>query len=483
MTRRQHFFLAGALALVMPCTAAAQTPPQRVSPPPPGPLRPYRLPAISDQRLSNGLRLVVIERHNLPIVTARIMLDAGSVYEPAPKQGLASLTGSLLVEGGTKELTGAELAQRVEKLGAQINSSASISLSSVTLTSLPQDFATVLGLAAKTIVEPRFDPREFERVRGQAIAFYEQGRSTVEGLATEAFGRAIYDSVSPYARSPQGTGTTLRAITRDDVVAWHGTMYSPATTTLLVVGAVRAADARSIAEAAFAGWNTPAPSLPAFRNTPQPVPSTRVILIDRPGSVQSAIRVGQFGFAADDPDFFTLTVLDRVLGGGFNARMNMTLREKLGYTYGAFTNLQAFRGAGTFFVTSSVRTNVTDSALARAVQEYRRIVDEPVGEDELKGMINNLVASFPNSVQTVQGLAQRMQTVLIYNLPLDYYATYREKLAAVTSADIARVAKARLVPNALTIVVAGDLSKIEAPIRAMNLGAVEVWDQDGKRIK
>jgi zinc protease len=469
-------------ALVTASTAAAQAP-VREQPPPPTPLRPFVMPTVNEARLANGMRLVVVERRSLPIVTARVIVDAGSVYERSDKHGVAALTGTLLVEGGTQQLTGAELAEQIERLGAQISSTAAYNLASVSVTALADVFPRALELAAQTILQPRFDSREFERVRAQTIAAAEQARSTVEGVANEAFARAIYDSASSYARLPQGTPASLRGLTREDVVSWHRSMYSPQHTTLLMVGDISFAAARQLAERVFGTWTASAREpLRAVNRAVNP-PGTRLILIDRPGSVQSAIYAGQAGIPADDPEFFPMLALNRVLGGGFNARMNMNLRERHGFTYGAFTTLSALRGTGSFYVSSSVRTSATDSALTEVVSEFRRIVRDPLPGPELSGAVSNLVASFPNSLQSVQDLATRMQTVLIYNLPLDYYATYRERLGAVTGADISRIVRARLVPDALTIVIVGDLSKIEAPIRARNFGTVEVWDADGRRIR
>jgi zinc protease len=178
-----------------------------------------------------------------------------------------------------------------------------------------------------------------------------------------------------------------------------------------------------------------------------------------------------------------MTALNMVLGGGFNARVNTNLRERHGFTYGASSILDVRPGAGTFFITSTVRTDATDSALVEAIGEYRRIATEAVPDTELAGAVNNLVSSFPSSVQTVQGLKGRLQTLLTLGLPLDYYTTYRERLAATTSADVLRAARKHLVPDALTVIVVGDLSKIEQPIRARHLGDVEVWDTEGNRAR
>jgi zinc protease len=171
------------------------------------------------------------------------------------------------------------------------------------------------------------------------------------------------------------------------------------------------------------------------------------------------------------------------LGGGFSSRVNLNLREKHGYTYGAGSVLDLRPGSGAFRISSDVRTNATDSALAEVVSEYRRIASEPVPAPELQAAVNNLVSAFPNGVQTVQGLAGRIQQLIVWGLPVDFYATYRERLAAVTPEDVRAAAARRLTPDNLIVVVAGDLSKIEAPIRARNLGIVEVWDPNGNKVR
>lgn len=443
---------------------------------------PYRLPPVEEFRLDNGLRVVVVSQPSMPLVTARLVMDAGAEHEPAAKNGLAVLTGSLLPEG-TAAMSGPELAERMERLGAQFQTGAGQNLAFASVTALKPVFAEALGLAAGAVMAPAFPEREFARVRQQAISGYAASQATVEGLGNETFWRAVFAPESPYARPSGGTAVTLGALTRDDVVGWHRRMYVPGNATLLLVGDVTAAEARRWAQDAFGGWRGEAPRLAPSANPLRPAQRTRVVLVDRPGSVQSHIRIGVGSVGAEDPDVVRLQVLTQVLGGSFAARINQNLRERHGWTYGAFANLAPLRGAGILLISSSVRTNATDSAVAESVREFRRLVEEPVPAEEMSGATGNLVGSFPTSVQTVQGLAQRMQNLIVWGLPLDYYGTYRERLGAVTAADVATVGRARVDPGALTVVVAGDLAQIEAPIRALNIGDVEVWSPAGERVR
>jgi zinc protease len=459
-------------------TAGAQT----TTPPAPGPLRPYVFPAVNQFQLDNGLKVIVVEKHNLPEVEGRLIIDAGAQREPAAKNGLASLTGRLLSEG-TADLSGAEIARRMDALGAQYQTGGGYSTSFADVVALKNVFPQAMQLAAKTVIAPSFPATEFTRVKNQAIAAYQQSHARTAGLANDAFVRAAFDTTAPFSRPPNGTMASISGLTRDDVVNWHQSMYAPSASTLLLVGDITPAEARTVAQQAFGSWRATRAAMGPVANPIRASTGTRVILVDRPGSVQSTIVVGQPGFQATDPDYIPMLALNHVFGGAVSSRLNANLREKHGYTYGAFSGLDLRPGAGTFQMSSEVRTNATDSALVEALAEYRRLVSETVPAPELQGLVNNLVSGFPNAVQSVQGLTGRLQNLIIWGLPMDFYTTYRERLAAVTPDDVRRVASSKLTPDNVLVVVAGDLSKIEAPIRARNLGTVEVWDSNGNKIR
>ena len=472
--------LAIAASLVAAGPVGAQTP--KELPPEPGPLRKFDVPPIQTATLPNGIKIALIEKHTLPVVAGRIQIDAGAVREPANKSGVAVLTGNLLSEG-TRDMTGAEIADRMAALGAQFGTGGAFGSANASVTSLASVFGEAFAIAAKTVTEPRFDSADFARVRANSIANFEQAMSTTGGVAARIFASAVYDSATPYSRLSGGTRKTLEALTRDDVIAWHRSSYSPRNTTVMLVGDITMPAARALVERAFGGWSATAPTFTPLANKIRSVPSTRIILVDRPNSVQSAITIGQGTVGWDSKDYFPIVATSQILGGGFGSRANMNLREKHGWSYGAFANFNPLAGAGTFSISSEVRTNATDSAIAEAVKEYKRIAAEPVPADEARDQINNVVASFPSSVQTVQGLMARLANVVTYGLPSDFYTTYREKLAAVTPADVTRVGSSILTPNAITVVAVGDLKTIEAPIKALNIGPVEVWSADGVRLR
>jgi zinc protease len=451
-------------------------------PPKPGPLRPYAVPKVQTFTLGNGLRVLLVERHSLPIVSARFIVDAGAMREPAEKNGLAVMTGNILSEGA-KGLTGAQVAEKMADLGASFSTLGDNGSAYVAVTSLSNVFPQALSLAVAALTEPTMSQSDFDRLKASTIAAYQRRQSTVEGIGSRVFNMAIFDPATPYSRPSAGTAASLAGLTRDDVVAWHKAMYSPKNTTLILIGDITAASARSILESAIGSWNTSAPALSPFAGKALPATTNRVILVDRPGSVQSAIFVGQAGPGYESTDIFPLLAASQVLGGGFGSRINMNLREKHGWSYGAFSTYGPLKGTGSFYLSSTVRTNATDSALAESVREFKRLATEAVPATELTDQVGNVVASFPSSVQTVQGLMGRLTNVVVYGLPLDYYSTYRERLASVTPADVGRIGSTYLKPDALTIVAVGDLKTIEAPIRALNLGTVEVWDTEGKKLR
>ena len=470
--------MSGAAVALLAANVGAQT----VKPPEPGPLRPYAFPAVEQFTLPNGLKVIVVEKHTIPVVEGRLILDAGAMREPAAKNGLAALTGSLLSEG-TGTMSGADIARAMDALGAQYFTTANFSAAIADVVALKNVFPQALSLAAKTVMAPSFPTSEVGRVKNQTLAAYQQSHARTAGLAADAFVRAVFDSTAPFSRPASGVPATITALTRDDIVNWHKSMYSPSAATLLIVGDISRAEAQNVAQQAYGSWAGSPASRTAVANPIRPSSGTRIILVDRPGSVQSSIIVGQAGFLATDPEYLNMVALNHVLGGGFSSRINMNLREKHGYTYGAFSNLDLRPGGGAFRITSDVRTSSTDSALVESVNEYKRIASETVPATELQGMVNNLVSSFPNAVQNVQGLTGRIQQLIIWGLPLDFYTTYRERLAALTPDNIRSVATSKLTPNNLIVVVAGDLAKIEAPIKARNLGAVEVWDAMGNKIR
>jgi zinc protease len=293
----------------------------QVQPPAPGPLRPYAFPKVEQFTLDNGLKVIVVEKHTLPVVEGRVIIDAGAMREPASKNGLASLTGRLLPEG-TGDITGAEFARRMESMGASYNAGGLFNNSFAGVTALKNVFPDALTLAAQTVIAPSFPANEFGRVKNQALAAYQQRRAQASGLANDAFIRAAFDTTAPFSRPTAGTTATISGLTRDDVVNWHRTMFAPSAATLLLVGDITPAEARAVAQRAFGGWTASRSTMGPVANPAQKYSGTRIILVDRPGSVQSSVVIGQAGFQATDPDYLQMLALNHVLGGAVSSRLN-----------------------------------------------------------------------------------------------------------------------------------------------------------------
>ena len=460
------------------------------TPPAPGPVRPYNFPTATRFTLDNGVNVIVLERHALPVVSASILVDAGALRESAVTSGVASLTGSLL-SSGTRELGGAQLAEWMERYGADFSTGADHLQAGANVTALAPVFDAAFALAATAITEPSFPEREVHRLQREALAKIAQRRASVEGLAAEVFARTIFDSASGYSRPAEGVPATVVRLTRADVVRWYRSAYGPRATTVLLVGDITPAAARQVVEHAFGDWVALGARSSTFETAlesgaARPLESavtTRVILIDRPGSVQSGVAIGQLAIAAADSNYLPMFVLNRVFGGAMSARLSVNLRERHGFTYGAYSRLDARRGSGSMVISAAVRTDATDSALVEALGEWRRIVRDTIPGPEFQRALNALVAGFPSLVQTAQGLRDRVATAITAGLPADFYASYRERLAAVSPANSHAAAARVLRLEPPIVVVVGDLRAVESRVRALNIGSVEVWDTQGKRVR
>ncbi len=477
-SQRLVFGVAAALA-VTPLVSHAQV--DRSRPPEAGALRPYRFPTVERVQLGNGLQLLVVERPALPIVTLSLVVPAGAELDPAGQGGLAQLAARLLTEG-TKTRTAAQIAESLEGLGGTISSSAGWDAAFVQVTVLARNVEPAMQIMADVAVNPSFPEREVERVKSQRLAEIQQQRARPEGLANEMLYRLAYDSASAYARPSGGTPETVRGFTRDHMTAFHAATYRPNAATLIAVGAVRASDVRRLAGQHFGAW--PRGELRAR----QPVVGAgraggRIYLYDRPGAVQSALAVGGLAIARNDADYIGAQVLNTVLGGAFGSRINMNLREARGYTYGAFTGFFTPRMTGAFSAQSAVRTPTTDSSVTELLKEMRRIRDEAVPADELEGARQNLIGRFPADLLTNQALATALANRVVYGLPVDYYDTYRDKVAAVEAGTVQALARKYVDPESFVWVVVGDASQVEEPLRRLGGMPVEVYDLEGKKLR
>lgn len=446
--------------------------------PSPLPPRPFHFPRFERRRLANGMELVVAPMRKLPIATVMALIDAGAVCDDRGREGIASLTTDLLLEG-TLTHDGVELTDRFERLGATAVSSTDWDGAAMTLTVMHEHLGAAIGLLGEVLRTPAFPEREVERLKGERLAELLQLRAEPRGLADEMFERFLYESASRYARPAGGTEESVQAITRDDVQRFYDTRYHAASVTLILAGDVDLDTAAKMASAAFDDWGGDA--APQIPSSYKPARRSRALhIVAKPDAQQSEIRLGSVFLPRKHPDYHAALVMNAVLGGLFSSRINLNLREKHGYTYGAFSHLDWRRQSGPFIVSTAVQSEVTAPAAKEAIAEIDRMRVEKITKDELSLATSYLGGVFPIRYETTDAIAGALATLVRYDLPEDFYDTYRDQVRAVTTDDVLRVAQQHLDADAMQMVVVGELESVQAPLEQLGFGPTTVYDTDGQ---
>lgn len=422
--------------------------------PAPGPPRAYRFPEFVTERLPNGLRVVVAPVRKLPLVTARLVLDAGAMTEPRGAEGVALLAVRALLEG-TQSRDADAMAIALEELGASTDVGASWDMSALTATVMSARLPALVETLAEMVRAPRFAERDVMRLRGEMLAELVSRNAEPRGLADDMFGRFVYVPESRYAAPEDGRRETVSALDPDSVTAFHGERMVPSAATLIVAGDVDPAAMVSLAERTLGDWTAPAPAVQQVIDTPAH-DRRRVHLVRRAEAPQSELRIGHVGIPRRHPDYFPVTVMNAILGGLFNSRINLNLREVHGYTYGAFSNFEWRRAAGPFVVSTAVQTEVTVAAAQEVLNEIERMRAEEVSSDELSLAVSYLDGVFPIRYETTAAIAQALTTLIVHDLPPDFYDSYRDNVRAVTFPAVLHAADRHLHPDAIQIVVVGD---------------------------
>lgn len=444
-------------------------------PPPPTAPRPYHFPSFERRALSNRLTVWLVPLPDRELVNVHLVADAGAAAEDEPHAGVAALTAQLLVTG-TRSLDAAEFADTTERLGIEMSSESSWDFARATFQALPRYLDEGLALMSDMVREPRLDPGEFERLKAERLADILQARADPGRLAEEQYLHNLYDPAIPYHRLSAGTPESVASLTLADVQQHHATHYRPGRAHLIVAGAI---DSDAVVEAAqkrLGDWEGIGPGHREI--SPRPRGARRLVLVDRPGSVQSELRVGLIGIRRLDPRFFRATVMSAVLGGVFWSRLNVRLREELGYTYGAHTSLDLRRAAGPFTARAAVQTEVTGAALTELLAQLDAIREAEVPEKELREVKDYLIGVFPLRFESTSGVAAAIEPLANYGLPDDYWQTYRDNLDAVSASDVHAAANDLIKPDELLCLVVGDASKVRAELEATGVGQMEVVSQD-----
>jgi zinc protease len=454
----------------------ARQAPDRAAPPEPGPVPSLKVPPIQKRSLKNGLPVWIVEMHEVPVVDLTVIVKSGASSDPADRFGVASFTAAMLDEGaGTRDALA--LADAIELLGATLTTSGGFDASTIHLHSLASKFDAALPLAADVVRRPTFPQADFDRLKAERLTGLLQARDNAQQLASNAFARILFGTQHRYGTSATGTEATNRAMTVADLKQFYAGHYRPQNAHLLVVGDVTPESVMPRLERAFGTW---AGAGPVARAVLPPVPaptSRRIFLLDKPGAPQSQIRMGTIGVARSTPDFHVLDVLNTMLGGSFTSRLNMNLREAHGYAYGAGSRFDMRLAPGPFFAAAGVQTDKTAESLTEFFKELDGM-QAPVPEDELARARNLEALSFPASFETTTDMAGQLAELVVYDLPESFFNDYVPKIQAVTAADVQRVASQRLKTQSLVVVVVGDLSKIEKPVRDGNFGPVTIVTPD-----
>ena len=439
--------------------------------------RPYHFPRFERRRLANGVQVVVAPVRKLPIATVVALVEAGAICDQRGREGVARLTASLLLEGTLTD-SGAELTDRFERLGASVVAATDWDGVAVTLTALTDHLAPAIALLADVLRSPAFPEREVERLKGERLAELLQLRTEPRGLADESFAGALYDPQSRFALPEGGTEASVRAITRDDVRRHYESCYRPGGVTVIVAGDIGADEATALVARSFQDWKGD-PTQPA-RTSDTPARRERALhIVAKADAPQSELRIGNVGLPRAHDDYYATVVMNAVLGGLFSSRINLNLREEHGYTYGAFSSFDWRRGAGPFVVSTAVQSDVTAAAATEVIREIERIREGEVTDTELSLATSYLDGVFPIRYETSEAIAGALSTLVRFGLAEDYFDTYRERIRSVSTADVLRVARAHLHPDALQMLVVGDVDTIRAPLEALKFGPTYIIEPQG----
>jgi zinc protease len=460
----------GVTAVGMAASAAAQRPAWPVqSPPAPLPPRPFAFPKYQIKTLANGLQVVVVLHHEEPAVSFRLIVRAGAVEEPADRPGVASLTASLLNQG-TAIRSSEDIANIVDSAGGLLEVGSGNELSFVSGAVLKDRTDLVLGMAADLVEHPAFAAEEIDRQRKQALSALQVSYDDPAYLASAVFDRVVF-GLHPYGRPNEGTPESLARLTRDDVVAFHRAWFAPNNALLAIVGDLSADEAFAAGERAFGSWKRK--DVPPVAFPPPPEMSRRLVVVDRPDSAQTEIRIGHLAVARTHPDYLALDLAIHVLGGEGANRLFGVLRTDRGLAYGAGAEMHAFQNGGAIVAQTSTRSTATAEALRLLVGEFGRLPREPVDPRELRGVQDYLEGGFPLTIETPSAIGLQVLNQLFYGLDLRGLETYRERVDRLSVEDLLRVSKAFIKPDQMAIVLVGEAAQFTDQLKALGFGDVE----------
>jgi predicted Zn-dependent peptidase len=450
--------------------------------PTPGPPPMLHVPAWTRSTLANGAELVVSEKHDLPLVSFTITFSGGyNQADPAARRGLADMTAAMMSEG-TQTRDGEALAAALQLLGTTVTVRIAGETGTIAFQCIAGKFPATLDIVADMLGNPSFPPAALERLRAQRLVALVQARDQPGAIASRVFPRLVYGDAHPYGQNI--TEATLKAITRDDVVAFHRTYFRPGHALVTVVGDVNTATAKESIEKALAGWPRGGEK-PAFQYPGVPAPrASTIYLADKPGAAQSTFAIGTSGPPRSTPDYYALQVMNTILGGMFQSRLNANIREEKGYSYGVSSSFAYGKGPGAFRAGGDIVSAKSDAALIEFMKELRGIRGErPITDEELSTAKDALTQRLPATFASAQSINTAIVSLWTQGLPDDYYQQYAARIAAVRREDVVRVARQHVDLDHLVIVIVGDRSTIEGPLRATRVAPITITDIEGNPVQ
>jgi zinc protease len=429
-----------------------------------------KLPEITKESLDNGLKVIVIEHHELPVVAFRLVLKSGSAYDPQGKAGLANFTAGLLRKGTqTKDAT--QIAEEIDFVGGRLSAGASWDAAFASCRVLSKYFDTGLDLLADILLNPTFADEEVERLRQQTIAGIIQEKDDPESVTEENFRKFVFGE-HPYGQPLEGTEESVSGISRDDIVAFHKTYYVPNNAVIAVVGDVKTDEVLAKVKARLGSWQAGEFVTADFAPPPH-IEGHQILLVDKPDLTQSYVSIGHFGMERKNPDYFPCRLMNYILGGGgFASRLMDEVRAKRGLTYHVYSNFDRYRLRGAFEVSTFTRIDSTLGAIQAILEQMQRMRTEKVSEKELSDTKSFYNGYYPLRFETPEQIATQILDVEIYDLGDDYIKNYRNNVSAVTADDILRVAQKYLDPENVKFVVVSKADELKTKLES--LGKVEV---------
>ena len=449
--------------------------------PKPGPEPTLHLPSPKTFAMVNGIKVYLIEDHGLPVFGAQLVTLAGGAENPSDKPGLAAFTARMMTEG-TATRSSTQLANDIARIGANLSSSAGMDNASVSVGALSNNAGPAMELLSDVALHPAFQDKEVERIRQQRLVAIVQESDQPVLAALRVGQKAVYGD-QPYAYRPVGTTASVKAIKQTDLTAFWAAHYTPKDAALVVAGDISEADAKKLAEKYLGSWNANSSAAPATVPAPPAPPTRKIMIVDKPGAPQTTLLAFGLGPARNVPEYPALVEMNSILGGLFSSRINMNLREKNGFTYGAFSGFFFNSSGGPFFSGAQVRTDVTAPAARELFSELDRIHTDPATPAELKLAKDNALRSLPGQFETVGAELGLLGELYVYNLPNDYFQKLPAAYEAVTPEAVAKAAQDYVHPNNLVVVAVGDRAKIQPDLEKLNLGPVELRDESGQLIQ